>query len=74
MNSVLLILYAYRWWIAAWIGFMAVVGIMEKKDRKKAPTATGIAERRTHKKPVFILTQKKGSVKSDVSNMSKTHA
>ena len=47
MNSVLLILYAYRWWIAAWIGFMAVVGIMEKKSRKKAPAATGIAERRT---------------------------
>ena len=74
MNSVLLILYAYRWWIAAWIGFMAVVGIMEKKGRKKAPAATGIAERRTTKKPVYILPRKKGSVNSDVSNMSKTHA
>lgn len=63
MNSVLLILYAYRWWIAAWIGFMAVVGIMEKKSRKKAPAATGIAERRTTKKPVYILPRKKGSVK-----------
>lgn len=45
--NILLILIAYRWWIAAWIGFMAVVGIMEKKGRKKAPAATGIAERRT---------------------------
>lgn len=55
MNSVLLILYAYRWWIAAWIGFMAVAGIMEKKGRKKAPAATGIAERRTHKKPMYSI-------------------
>ena len=71
--NILLILMAYRWWIAAWIVSMAVIGIMEK-GRKKAPTATGIAERRTHKKPIYILTRKKGSVKSDVSNMSKTHA
>ena len=71
--NILLILMAYRWWIAAWIGFMAVVGIIEK-GRKKAPAATGIAERRTTKKPVYILPRKKGSVNSDVSNMSKTHA
>ncbi len=63
MNSVLLILYAYRWWIAAWIGFMAVVGIMEKKGRKKAPAATGIAERRTTKKSINIIHLKTRSVK-----------
>lgn len=62
MNEMLLILYAYRWWIVVWIVSMAVIGIMEN-GRKKAPTATGIAERRTTKKPVYILPRKKGSVK-----------
>lgn len=71
--NILLILIAYRWWIVAWIVSMAVIGIIEK-GRKKAPAATGIAERRTTKKPVYILPRKKGSVNSDVSNMSKTHA
>ena len=60
--NILLILIAYRWWIAAWIGFMAVVGIIEK-GRKKAPTATGIAERRTHKKPMYSIHPKTRSVK-----------
>ena len=63
MNEIFLILYAYRWWIAAWIGFMAVVGIMEKKGRKKAPAATGIAERRTTKKSINIIHLKTRSVK-----------
>ena len=71
--NILLILMAYRWWIVAWIVSMAVIGIIEK-CKKKAPAATGIAERRTTKKPVYILPRKKGSVNSDVSNMSKTHA
>ena len=61
--NILLILIAYRWWIAAWIGFMAVVGIMEKKGRKKAPAATGIAERRTHKKAMYSIHPKTRSVK-----------
>lgn len=61
--NILLILIAYRWWITAWIGFMAVVGIMEKKGRKKAPAATGIAERRTTKKPINIIHLKTRSVK-----------
>lgn len=55
MNSVLLILYAYRWWIAAWIGFMAAVGIMEKKGRKKAPRRGNGMMRRTHKKPMYSI-------------------
>ena len=71
--NILLILIAYRWWIAMWIVSMAVIGIIEN-GKRKAPTATGIAERRTTKKPVYILPRKKGSVNSDVSNMSKTHA
>ncbi len=62
MNEIFLILYAYRWWIAAWIGFMAVVGIIEK-GRKKAPAATGIAERRTTKKSINIIHLKTRSVK-----------
>ena len=61
--NILLILIAYRWWIAAWIGFMAVVGIMEKKGRKKAPAATGIAERRTTKKSINIIHLKTRGVK-----------
>lgn len=57
--NILLILIAYRWWIAAWIGFMAVVGIIEK-GRKKAPAATGIAERRTTKSLLTLYIQKQG--------------
>ena len=59
MNEIFLILYAYRWWIVAWIGFMAVVGIMEKKGRKKAPAATGIAERRTKKTCIYFTTKER---------------
>lgn len=71
--NILLILIAYRWWIAAWIGFMAVVGIIEK-GRKKAPAATGIAERRTTKKSINIIHPKRRNVNHVVSNMPKTHA
>lgn len=63
MNSVLLILYAYRWWIAAWIGFMAVVGIMEKKGRKKAPRRGNGMMRRTYKKAIYSIHPKTRSVK-----------
>ena len=62
--NILLILAAYRWWIAAWIVSMAAIGIMEKKGRKKAPTATGIAERRTTKKSINIIHLKTRSVKT----------
>lgn len=60
--NILLILIAYRWWIAAWIVSMAVIGIIEK-GRKKAPAATGIAERRTTKKSINIIHLKTRSVK-----------
>ena len=55
MNEIILILHAYRWWIVAWIVSMAVIGIIEK-GKRKAPTATGIAERRTTKKPLKLYT------------------
>ena len=60
--NILLILIAYRWWIVAWIVSMAVIGIIEK-GKRKAPAATGIAERRTHKKPMYSIHPKTRSVK-----------
>ena len=60
--NILLILIAYRWWIVAWIVSMAVIGIIEK-GKKKAPTATGIAERRTTKKAMYSIHPKTRSVK-----------
>ena len=60
--NILLILIAYRWWIAMWIVSMAVIGIIEK-GKKKAPAATGIAERRTTKKSINIIHLKTRSVK-----------
>ena len=57
--NILLILIAYRWWIVAWIVSMAVIGIIEK-GRKKAPAATGIAERRTTKSLLTLYIQKQG--------------
>ena len=60
--NILLILIAYRWWIVAWIVSMAVIGIIEK-GKRKAPTATGIAERRTHKKAMYSIHPKTRSVK-----------
>lgn len=71
--NILLILIAYRWWIVAWIVSMAVIGIIEK-GKRKAPTATGIAERRTTKKSINIIHPKRRNVNHVVSNMPKTHA
>ena len=62
MNSVLLILYAYRWWIAMWIVSMAVIGIIEK-DKRKAPRRGNGMMRRTTKKSINIIHFKTRSVK-----------
>lgn len=53
--NILLILTAYRWWIAAWIVSMAAIGIMEKKGRKKAPRRGNGMMRRTTKKAMYSI-------------------